>query len=278
MLLNPRYGSDPIITLDGYPGAIAEPTIRQRRRLMAALAAFTDDQWDSPSRCDGWSNRDVVVHLESTNGFWAYSISSGLQGEPTRLLATFDPVASPAQLVADAGSISKDEVFDKFVASTDSLLELLASLDGDDWTALAEAPPGHISVSAVAHHALWDSWVHERDILVPLGIAPDEEADEVAASLRYVSALAPAIAVNRTVADHGVLGIAVTDPDLSFAVEIGERIVVRGDGVSGDARLTGDAVELLEELSLRKPFGRTIPPAWSWMIEGLAQGFDAERD
>ncbi len=106
MQLTPRYGPDPVITLDVAPAEILQPTVRQRARLAAALGAFSDEQWVHPSRCDGWSSRDLIVHLDSTNRFWSYSIAAGLRGEPTRLLATFDPVASPAELVADSGDVS----------------------------------------------------------------------------------------------------------------------------------------------------------------------------
>ena len=59
MRLTPRYGSNPIITLDGSPADILTPVTRQRRRLADALASFTDEQWAQPSRCAGWSNRMV---------------------------------------------------------------------------------------------------------------------------------------------------------------------------------------------------------------------------
>ena len=277
MQLTPRYGTDPIITLDGSPVEIVGPAIRQRRRLAAILASFDDEQWAHPSRCDGWSSRDVIVHLDSTNSFWITSIASGLRGEPTQFLATFDPVASPAQLVAGSDDISTNELLDRFVASTESLVGLLVSLDDDDLTALAEAPPGHISVSAVAHHALWDSWIHERDILVPLGIALDVEADEVASCLRWVAALGPALAINRGTADTGTLAIAVTEPDLSIVVEIGDRVVVRAGTAGADLRLTGDAVGLLEALSVRRPLDQPIPAESAWMLRGLTETFDVEQ-
>ena len=277
MQLTPRYGTDPIITLDGSPVEIVGPAIRQRRRLAAILASFDDEQWAHPSRCDGWSSRDVIVHLDSTNSFWITSIASGLRGEPTQFLATFDPVASPAQLVAGSDDISTNELLDRFVASTESLVGLLVSLDDDDLTALAEAPPGHISVSAVAHHALWDSWIHERDILVPLGIALDVEADEVASCLRWVAALGPALAINRGTADTGTLAIAVTEPDLSIVVEIDNRVVVRAGTAGADLRLTGDAVGLLEALSVRRPLDQPIPAESAWMLRGLTETFDVEQ-
>lgn len=276
MQLFPRYGADPVITLDGSPAEIAGPAIRQRRRLAAAVASFTDGQWAHASRCEGWSSRAVIAHLDSTNTFWAYSIAAGLRGEPTRFLATFDPVASPAQLVAATDGDSTSDVLDRFMASSESLVELLASLDDADWSVLAEAPPGHLSVSAVAHHALWDSWVHERDILLPMGVSPDEEADEIAASLRYVAALGPALALNRGTVDRGVLTVDVTGPDVSIVVEIDEHVVVRAGRAETDLRLTGDAVELLEALSIRRPLDQPIPSASSWLLSGLSEAFADE--
>ena len=243
---------------------------------MAALAELADEQWAHPSRCAGWSNQDVIVHLDSTNSFWAFSIASGLKGEPTRFLATFDPVASPAELVAGSQEIPPTEVLERFTASTAALTDLLEGLTEEDWTTAAEAPPGHLTVSAVTHHALWDSWVHERDILLPLGRPAAEEPDEVAACLRYGAALAPAFAVTNGDATTGRLAIAVIDPELEFTVAIDDQIDVR-TGVSGDADLTlgGDAVELLEALSIRRPLDQAIDADVAWMVNGLATQFDA---
>ncbi len=276
--LKPRYDTDPLIRLDGPPPSILEPAVRQRQRLVAALAGFTDEQWAHASRCDGWSNRDVIVHLDSTNSFWAFSIASGLKGEPTRFLATFDPVASPADLVAGSQDIPPAEVLDRFTASTAALTDLLAGLAEDDWSTVAEAPPGHLAISAVTHHALWDSWVHERDILLPLGLTPDEEPDEIIACLRYGAALAPAFAVTNGDADAGVLTVAVTDPEARFVVAVDGHIEVRTDQADqADVALTGNAVEVLETLSIRRPFDQTVDREVAWMVDGLAAQFDASR-
>ena len=277
MQLTPRYGADPVLTLDGPPADILVPTVRQRRRLAEAVAAFDDEQWAHPSRCEGWSARDVVSHLETTDGFWALSIAAGLRGEPTRFLASFDPVATPAQLVAASEGVSSSELLDRYLASSESLLDLLSSIDGDGWSARAEAPPGHLSISAVAHHALWDSWVHERDILVPMGIAPDEEADEIAACLRYAAGLSPAFAVTLDAAAAGTMTVVATDPELAVVVEIDGRAAVRSGHADADFQLDGDAVELVEALSIRRPLDRPIPASVSWMLRGLYEAFDAEQ-
>jgi uncharacterized protein (TIGR03083 family) len=274
MRLTPRYGGDPVITLDGPPADVLGPAVRQRRRLVETLASLTDDEWAHPSRCEGWSNRDVVVHLDSTNAFWAYSITEGVRGEPTTFLATFDPVTSPAELVA-ATDWSVGEVLDRFADSTESLVGLLESLDGDAWSTLAESPAGHVGIGAVVHHALWDSWVHERDVFLPLDVTPDEEADEITASLRYVAALAPAVALNAGATDRGVLTLSTSDPELAVVVEVGDRVAVREGTASGDLELTGRAVDLVEALSQRAALGQTVPSESAWLVRGLAELFDA---
>ena len=114
--------------------------------------------------------------------------------------------------------------------------------------------PGTSASSALAHHALWDSWVHERDIVLPLGRTPVEEHDEIAANLRYVAALSPAFALNAGSVERGTLAVDVTEPDVSFVVEVDDRVSVRdGHDVTADVRFTGNAVELLEALELPVP-------------------------
>ena len=273
MLLTPRYGPTAIIALDGDPTAIAQPCIRQRRRFLAMIQDLDEDEWIHPSRCDGWSSRDVAAHLASTNAFWEFAIRSGIDGSPTEMLATFDPVATPARMVADS-TWSTDEIVETFATSSESLARLLLELDATDWTAQAEAPPGHLGVSAVVHHALWDSWIHERDIALPLGRTPPVESDEVIASLRYVAALTPALAIAAGASGTAEFDVAASDPDARFHVEIGTDVLVTAATVGSEFALTGSSVDLLEALSFRQPLEQAIPQELDWAFAGLATAFD----
>ena len=76
MILAPRYEGSVILSIEGRPSAPREPFIRHGRRMQTMLAAFTDEQWASPSRCDGWTARDVVAHLITVNAFWQVSFTS----------------------------------------------------------------------------------------------------------------------------------------------------------------------------------------------------------
>jgi len=275
MQISPRYGDRPVIAIDGPVDDQRITVVRQRRRMAEALAGLTDDQWRAPTRCEGWSVQDVVTHLVSTNNFWGVSISGGLAGTPTRYLDGFDPKATPAALVEADGETSPAETLAKFVESNRVLCDLIESLDEEGWSALAEAPPGHLPIRLLAHHALWDAWVHERDVLLPLGIQPDVESDEVAASLRYVAALAPAFALMTETADAGTLVIEAADPDLRIVVDVRDGVSVSDDpSADGDVVLRGGAVDLLEALSVRKPLGVAVPDEHRWLVAGLAAIFE----
>ena len=147
-------------------------------------------------------------------------------------------------------------------------------VERDAATGLGEGPPGHLSLTALAHHALWDAWIHERDVLLPLGIEPPHEADEIAGALRYAAALGPGYGLITGEVRHATLAVVATDPDVAFTVDVGDRIVVH-DGADADAtaRLEGDAVALLEGLSSRGP-QPAIDPEHAWLIRSLQVVFD----
>lgn len=277
MLLTPLYDKPSFLRLELPLGDPAVPLLRQRRRLESLLGGLDDQQWAAASRCEGWSVQDVIAHLVSTNQFWAFSIGAALRGEPTRFLTTFDPVASPAELVEAARSQASAKVLDLFVETNDELGDAIAGLDDDGWSTLGEAPPGHVPLRAVALHALWDSWIHERDIVVPLGLIPVEEPDEIAACLSYGAALSPAFSMAGGSTRQGAIAVDATNPVAHFVVEVGESVVVRaGDPPTDALRLTGPAVELLEALSHRAPLPCPVADDHRWLLSGLEKVFDRE--
>jgi uncharacterized protein (TIGR03083 family) len=285
MLLTPRYDEPSFLVLDlpldvpldlpvGDPGV---PLLRQRRRLASLLGGLDDEQWAAASRCEAWTVQDVIAHLVTTNQFWAASIGAALRGQPTRFLATFDPVVTADQLVDAVRSQSSAEVLDRFVETNEAIADIVAGLDDEGWSTLGEAPPGHVPLRAVALHALWDSWVHERDIVLPLGLVPVEEPDEIIGCLGYGAALSPAFSVAGGSTREGAIEVDATDPDVRFVVEVGRSVVVRGaDAPDGALRLTGSAVELLEALSFRRPLPCPVADQHRWLLAGLAEVFDRD--
>ncbi len=139
-----------------------------------------------------------------------------------------------------------------------------------------EATPGLLPIRVVAHHALWDSWVHERDIALPLGAAPPAEPDEVGSSLRYAAALSTALAIGAGPAVYGSFEVEASDPSMVCRLEVGATVTVQdGPAARGAPCLRGDAATLVDALSLRAPFPEPVPPEWSPLIAGLATAFGA---
>ncbi len=275
MQLTPRYDGPSLLRIELPLGDPAVPMLRQRRRLATLLAELGAEQWAAASRCDGWSVQDVIVHLVSTNQFWAASIGAALGGEPTRILTAFDPVSTPAALVEAAGSLSTADVLDRYVATNEQLAAAVAGLDDDGWAAVGESPLGHVPLQEVALHALWDAWIHERDVMLPLGLAQVEEPDEIAGCLAYAAALGPSFAAAGNLGRTGAIAVEATAPDVRLVVEVGDAVSVHGgDAPPGALRLGGSAVDLVEGLSLRAPLPCPVPDDQRWLLSGLAEVFD----
>lgn len=276
MLLTPRYDGPPVLRCTERATDPATPVVRQRRRLAALLGDLDESQWAAPSRCAGWTVQDVVAHLVSTDQFWFLSATAGLAGEPTRFLSSFDPVATPPALVEGMGAPTPAELLATYQEGVAVLTATLEGIDGEQWELPAEAPPGHVPLHALADHALWDAWIHERDILLPLGLVPAEEPDEVQACLRYAAALGPVFLATRGSDRPGTLVVEGTDPEVRVVVEAGATVVVGGGPVpEGAVHLAGPSVALVEGLSLRDPLpGDAVDPADRWLLDGLATVFD----
>jgi uncharacterized protein (TIGR03083 family) len=279
MKISPRYDAAPPVVLECDTEMLRTAAVRQRRRVSALLADLDAAQWATPSRCDGWSVRDVAAHLIDTDRFWAMSIDAGLAGDPTRILDGFDPVATPKDLLAAFGEATGAEVAARHDETGGRLCDVIASLDGADWAASAESPAGHVPVSAVVHHALWDSWVHERDIRIPLGMDLVEEPDEVIACLAYCAGLAPTLALLAEPGRVGSLVLEATDPRARIVVDAGEQVRVRfGEVAPANADpvvVGGSAAQMLECLSMRAPFSGDLAATDSWLVVGLADQFES---
>lgn len=276
MKLVPRYDGPSILVIDDEATCQLVPVTRQRHRFELLLAELTAEQWGHGSRCEGWTTRDVVAHLVTVNEFWTASVVAGARGEATRILVNFDPAATPPLLVSTMSALEPTEVFDRFVSTNASLLETLAALSSEEWERVAESPVGHLPIRLLAQHALWDSWIHERDVVLPLGLTPVLEPDEVRSSLQYAAALSPVMALGFDRAEPSRLGVDATGPATQFVLEVGANVTLRRDEFDPDIPcLSGDAVELTEALSLRRPMSDTAPAEWRRVLSGLQAAFDA---
>ena len=275
MPLTPRYDGSAVIDVDSVVANPSVAVIRQRNRLADGLSQLSLEEWNAPSRCKGWSVQDVAEHVAGVNQFWVNSLGAGLRDEPTRLLVSFDPVKVPAAMVEKARGEAPPMTLERLAATNAELAALLESLSDDDWAKAAEAPPGHVSIRAVCAHALWDAWIHERDVLLPLGRVQPVEPDEVATALVYAAALGPAIYLNSGEERSGSLAVRACDPNLAFTVAVGHQVAVHFGALAGATdSVEGDAVDLVEGFSCRGPCP-PVAPENGWLVDGLRRVFRA---
>ena len=130
----------------------------ERRSLADTLAGLTEDQWQQPSRCDGWRARDVLAHLVfpfevSIPSLLVRMARARLDFNRMSDTAARDDRRTPAELLA----VYRANVTSRFT------------------------PPG-----AGPEAPLTDTVVHGADILAPLGVAHDVTAEARATVLGFV--------------------------------------------------------------------------------------------
>ncbi len=166
------------------PDAVCDvaPWLRHRERLLGALRALTEAEWRAPTRCVAWDVKGVVSHLVTVDEYWVFALGAArTERAPTMLLEHFDPATGTDTQVASLCEIPHADLLDRFTAGSEAFVGRVESFTPADWNAIGESPLGHLPVRLLFGHAFWDSWLHERDIFVPLGRATPVETDELLA-------------------------------------------------------------------------------------------------
>jgi len=155
--------------------------------LLAELDAFAvlvqdldEDEWASPTRCDGWTVADVAAHLIGT----MTDVAEG------RLDGLGTPEVTQREVDERRGRSPK-ELADECYEARTLAAQLLATFDEAAYA--APAPAGYDGTLAAAVEALWyDTYVHADDIRVAIG-RPTETGPGLAAATSHVSGLAQAL-------------------------------------------------------------------------------------
>ena len=135
----------------------------QRQRFITVLRGFGPGDWAAPTRCTAWSAQDVVRHLCDTN-LKAAAIGPG--DSTLDVTAGYDPRITPRQwLVASAGE-PPDATLTRFVATTEERFALDRARLAQGARFDVRLPYGLMDWTVRALHGFWDSWLHERDVLL----------------------------------------------------------------------------------------------------------------
>lgn len=147
------------------------------------LESLSDTQWLLPTRCEGWSVADVVLHLAQTDELALASLRGALPEPVTELTGGPDTVSAvdegAAAMVELQRGIEPDALLERWTTRTAELRDELAKSDPSrrvQWLA------GLLSARTLATTRLAETWIHEGDIAAALGIEkkPTERLRHVA--------------------------------------------------------------------------------------------------
>jgi uncharacterized protein (TIGR03083 family) len=177
-------------TCDLDPEYLLEVFARQRQRFIAILAEFGPDDWAAPTRCAEWSAHDVVRHLCDVTPAIAADIDERMLG----VAAGFDPRKSPGKWLAASAGETPAETLARLVARTDEALALARERLTRDERFEVSVPFGSMDWTVCTLHIFWDSWIHERDVLLARGAEHPTDDDATRYAAAYGMFLAGAMA------------------------------------------------------------------------------------
>jgi uncharacterized protein (TIGR03083 family) len=138
------------------------------------VRTLTDEEWSTPSRCEGWTAGDVAAHL---TGSMTDIVSGNLDGIGT-------PEATQREVDERRGR-APGEIADELDAAAKAAADMVNLFDDDAWN--APAPAGLPYSLGVGVEALWyDGYLHADDIRAASG-RPSERGPGLDAAVAHVA-------------------------------------------------------------------------------------------
>ena len=163
----------------------------QRQRFAAVLRGFGPGDWAAPTRCADWSAHDVVRHL--CDG--TMKLAAAGPGDRTLdLAAGFDPRITPRGWPAVSAVESPGATFSRFLETTDELLAVARDRLARSHRFDVRLPYGPVDWTVLMLHGFWDSWIHERDVLLARGREHPTDDDATVYATSYGLFIAAAVA------------------------------------------------------------------------------------
>ena len=163
----------------------------QRERFVALLRGFGPAAWAAPTRCADWSAHDVVRHLCDANTLVAATSPGDRRLDIT---AGFDPRVTPRRWATVPADESRGATLRRFMTTTEEMLGQLRAWLAQDRRFDVHLPYGAMDWTVLALHAYWDSWIHERDVLLAQGRQHPTDDDATFYATAYGLFIAAAVA------------------------------------------------------------------------------------
>ncbi len=171
--------------MDLDPAAVLTAFAGHRRRFASEVAGLGSDALASSSRCTEWSNADILRHLIDVDG-WMRALWCGKPPPFT----SFDPNTTPHEFVVAARETPDEAIRERYIVSSEEMAFDLEVTSPERWGEPSISPLGFVPWWLSALHIFWDSWLHERDVFLPMGITPPVVNEELVPVFTYALALA----------------------------------------------------------------------------------------
>lgn len=173
------------------PGHLLDVFGGQRQRFVAVLQGFGPDDWAAPTRCAVWSAHEVVRHLCDNN---MRAAAIGPDDRTLDITAGFDPRITPRQLLTASAGEPPGATLSRFVATTEERFALDRARLAQGRRFDVRMPYGPADWTVRVLHGFWDSWLHERDVLLARGMEHPTDADAIVYATAYGVFIAAAVA------------------------------------------------------------------------------------
>jgi len=149
--------------------AIVDALAEQQAELSGLLCGLDGPGWRRPSRCDGWTVADVVLHLAQTDELALASARGRFAQAVEQLAGGLGPAASvddgAARMVARERDQAGEVIRTRWQNGAETLVQLLRSCGPHlrvVWVA------GQLSARTLATTRLAETWIHSGDVAAAL--------------------------------------------------------------------------------------------------------------
>ena len=210
-----------------------EALAEQQRELIELVEERSGAELLAPSRCDGWTVADVLLHLAQTNEMAVASIDGRL-GEYVDEVAASIPAAG--DIDAWAGALVEVERGDpaasrgRYLASAAAQVDAFASVDPPArvlWVA------GDMAARTPATTRLTETWIHTVDVAVAFG-PPPAATGRLWHTCRLTWRTVPYALARSGLTSHGDVAFVLDAPDGStwqFGDPLAAASVLRGSAL-----------------------------------------------
>ncbi|MBF82799.1 MAG: hypothetical protein CL522_05330 [Actinobacteria bacterium] len=149
------------------------------------ISNLNESDWQRQSLCPDWDVKGVVTHLAGIENLLLDWVPQNADEWP--------PFPKMAEFESEAESLKAIDLFDRSITILNDRRKELAGLSDETWNLECMTPVGPGTYGRFMNIRIFDFWVHQRDMTLPLGIETNDSGthanialDEVHGSLGYI--------------------------------------------------------------------------------------------